>query len=132
MPASMDILPTWMRRGLLATGVMNVVVSFGFVPAAAPVRTFAGLPASAPPVYLLTIAIFILAFGLGYLWLGATGRPERILISIAAFGKLSFVALLAGAWAAGGLPLRAPVLASADLFFAALFIAWLLGSRGAV
>jgi hypothetical protein len=125
----MGLLPTWMRRALLATGVMNVAASFGFVPAAAPVRAFAGLPESAPPVYLLTIGMFILVFGLGYLWLGVTGRADRLFIAISALGKLTFFALLAGFWAAGGLPARAPAFGAADLFFATLFIAWLLGSR---
>lgn len=124
----MTLLPTWMRRTLFATAVMNISVAAGFVPAAASLRAAAGLPAEGHPLYLLTAGQFILLFGVGYLWTAVTGRAERLFITLAAIGKLSFFALVVWLWAAGGLPIRAPALAAADLVFAILFFTWLLGS----
>jgi hypothetical protein len=119
-------LPAWMRRTLFTTAAMNIAVAAAFLPAAEPLRTAAGLPAGGDPFYLLMIGLFVLLFGLGYLWCAATGRAERLFIALGALGKASFVALLVRFWAAGALPLRAPVLGSADLVFSALFLVWLL------
>src|SRR5438552_27823 len=57
------------------------------------------------------------------------GRAERLFIALAAGGKMSFFGLLVGCWAAGTLPIRLPILGSADLFFGILFLVWLAGLR---
>lgn len=126
--STMILLPTWMRRALFATAAMNILVAAAFIPAAEPLRALAGLPGGERPVYLMTVGMFILTFGLAYLWIAVTGHAERFFIAVAAGGKLSFFVLLAGFWAAGDLPIRAPVLGSADLVFGMLFLAWLLGA----
>ncbi len=126
---SMIPLPTWMRRTLFATAVMNLLVAAAFVPAGATLRAVAGFPEAGHPFYLLTVGLFVLLFGLGYLWAAVTGRADRLFIAVAAAGKLSFVALLVGLWVAGTLPTRAPVLGMADLVFAMLFLRWLLSVR---
>jgi hypothetical protein len=123
-------LPTWMRRALFITAALNIGVAATFIPAAEPLRTAAGVPAGGHPFYLMMIGLFVLVFGLGYLWCAATGRAERLFIALAALGKMSFVALLVRFWAAGDLPLRAPVLGSADLVFGAMFVVWLVSARG--
>jgi hypothetical protein len=122
----MNPLPTWMRRALFATAGMNIFAAAVFLPAAASVRALAGLPEGGHPLYLVTVAMFIFIFGLGYLWAAATGRADRLFIAIAAGGKLTFFTLLVCFWAADSLPLRAPILGSADLFFGTLFVTWLL------
>lgn len=125
-------LPTWMRRALLATAAMNLVAAGAFLPSAGAVRALAGLPDDTHPFYLATIAMFVLLFGLGYLWSGATGRADRLFIVISAIGKVSFFMLLVVFWSAGQLSPRAPLLGSADLFFGVLFLIWLSRSGSAV
>jgi hypothetical protein len=114
---------------LYATAVMNVCAAVGFLPAAHAVRAAAGMPEAEHALYLVIVAMFVLLFGLGYLWSAVTGHADRLFIAIAAVGKLSFVTLLVGFWVAGGLPLRAPLAATGDLVFGLMFAQWLYGTR---
>lgn len=122
----MELLPTWMRRALLATAVMNALAGLLFLPPAASLRALAGFPPG-DAVYLLTIALFVLTFAAGYLYCGVTGRPERLFLWLSAVGKLAFVTILAGCWLAGAVPVSAPLSAAGDLVFGVLFLTWLLG-----
>lgn len=125
-------LPQWMRRALLVTGVANIGVAAIFLPAAHSVRDLAGFP-EAPAFYLCMVALFVSLFGVGYLCMALINRGNRLLVAISAVGKVSFFALTVHLWSAGDLPVRVPVLASGDLIFAALFVAWLATARaGAV
>ena len=119
-------LPTWMRRALFATAGMNILAAAAFVPVARPLRAVLGFPEAGHPLYLLTVGMFILTFGLGYLWAAATGRAERLFITLAAIGKLSFFTTLVGYWVAGALPFRAALAGAGDLVFGVLFVVWLL------
>jgi hypothetical protein len=121
-------LPRWMRGALYATAVMNLLGFLLFTPYGAPVRSFAGMPAGAHPIYLLTIGLFILIFGLAYLWTAFNGTTDPLFIAMAAAGKLGFFGLLLGYWLAGELSFRAPLSAIGDLVFAGLFTAWLIGA----
>jgi hypothetical protein len=127
----LDVLPGWMRRALFATGVMNVLAAVVFSPPAGALRAIGGMPESEQPVYMATITLFVLLFGVAYLWLAVSGRAERFFIAVAAAGKLSFVTVLAWFWAGGTLPLRAFLAGTADLVFAVLFMAWLSGAWAA-
>ena len=122
----MTPLPRLIRRAFFATAIMNIGAAIGFFPAAESVRVMAGLPAAAPPLYLATVSMFVLLFGLAYLWTAVRGCSEPLFIALAGVGKISFFALLLWFWSAGDLPLRAPILGSADLAFGSLFLAWLL------
>ena len=124
-------LPRWMRRALFATAVMNGLAALAFLPASGSVRALAGLPQEAPAIYLLTVGLFILLFGVGYLWAAWRGRADRLFITLAATGKISFVALLVHGWRAGALPIRAPIIASPDVAFGLIFFAWLVSARAA-
>jgi hypothetical protein len=126
----MTTLPTWMRRALFITAGMNVLAAVAFVPSAHVLRTVAGMPEGEHPLYLATVSMFILLFGLAYLRLAVTGRADRLFIAVAAAGKLSFFALLVWFWGIGDLPARAPVLGTADLIFGVLFLTWLWQPRG--
>jgi len=116
-----------MRNALFATAAMNLFAAIGFLPPASGLRALAGLPPGEHPVYLTTVALFVLTFALGYFWVAAANRPERLFITLAAIGKLGFFAIVAVCWLAGSLPALAALAASADLVFAVIFIAWLLG-----
>jgi hypothetical protein len=116
-----------MRNALFATAAMNLLAGLGFLPPAAGVRALAGLPPGEHPVYLTTVALFVMTFGVGYFWVAAANRPERLFITLGAIGKLGFFLIVLGCWLMGSLPGMAAVMASADLVFAVIFIAWLLG-----
>ena len=130
----MTTLPTWMRRALFATAGMNIVGAALFAPPARAraLRAVAGFPPGEHPLYLATVTMFVLLFGLGYLWAAAAGRADRLFITVAAFGKLSFFALLVWFWAVGALPVRAPLVGTGDLVFGILFVVWLYGTRAEV
>src|SRR5213594_791904 len=117
--------PTWMRGTLFATAGMNILASAAFIPAAESLRALAGLPEGGHPLYLVTVGMFVLTFGLAYLWAAVTGHAERLFIAVAATGKLSVFGLLVWFWAVGALPIRAPVVGTGDLIFGVLFVAWL-------
>jgi hypothetical protein len=125
-------LPTWMRGALFVTAGMNLVVAAAFLPVASRLRTMVGMPVGEHPLYLAMITMFVLLFGLGYLWAALAGRADRLFIAVAAVGKVSFFALLVCFWAAGVLPVRAPVAGAADLLFGILFFRWLSGTRSAL
>ena len=128
----MTTLPTWMRRALFATAGMNIVGAALFAPPARALRALAGFPQGEHPLYLATVSMFVLLFGLGYLWAAAAGRADRLFITLAAVGKLSFFALLVWFWAFGALPVRAPLVGTGDLVFGILFVVWLYGTRAEV
>jgi hypothetical protein len=118
-------LPGWMRTALFATAAMNLLAGLAFLPPAAGARALAGMPPGEHAVYLSTVALFVLLFGVGYLWVAVANRPERLFITLAAVGKLSFFVLLVAFWATGALPGTAPLAGAADLLFAVLFFRWL-------
>jgi len=120
-------LPIWMRRALFATAGMNAVGAMIFAPPAGALRALAGIPAGEQPLYLAMVSMFVLLFGVGYLWCALAGRADRLFIAIGAAGKLSFVALLLWFWMESAVPARAVLFGSGDALFGALFLAWLLG-----
>jgi hypothetical protein len=115
----------WFRRALFATGVVNVCGAFVFVPANHASRDLLGLPANTHPLYLWIIASWVFGFGVAYLWLAQRQRHEWLFIAIAAFGKLSFVIILAVAWLTGAIPAIGAAGGLWDLVLGVVFVAWL-------
>ena len=62
-------------------------------------------------------------------WLARQHRPEWLFVAIGAFGKLSFVAILAVAWLTGAIPLRGAAGGLWDLVLGLMFVAWLIAHR---
>lgn len=118
-------LPTWMRAALFATAPMNFAGAIAFLPPAGALRDIGGLPDPGHPLYGTTISLFILTFGIGYLYAAITGRADRLFIAVAAAGKLSFFGLLTFFWLTGDLTIQSPLAGSGDLLFGALFVYWL-------
>jgi hypothetical protein len=117
-----------MTTALLATAVMNLTAGLAFLPPAQPLRSLVGMP-DGEPVYLATVALFVLLFGAGYAYVGLTGRDERLFLTLSAIGKISFVTIVTFYWLATRLPFQAVATASGDLLFGGLFVAWLVTSR---
>ena len=103
----MTTVPTWMRRALLATAVMNLLAAAAFLPSASAIRALAELPENVHSVYLATISMFILV---GF-WLAGELSVRAPLLGAADlfFGVLFLIwlagsrsTLAAGLSAAGG------------------------------
>ena len=124
----MTTLPKWASSALLATALANFFAAAAFLPPAHALRALAGLPDDSHPLYLMTVSLFVLLFGLAYLRWAQTGRANRLFLAIAAAGKLSFFSLLLGFWIAGALPFRAPLTGAWDLAFGIMFLMWLRGA----
>jgi hypothetical protein len=118
-----------MRRAMFATAAMNALAVPLFLPGAASLRALAGFPAPGHPLFVLTAGLFVLLFGIAYLWAALTGRADPFFIALAGCGKLGFFALLVWFWAAGHLPLRAPLLGGGDLAFGVMFVVWVWSLR---
>lgn len=122
----MASLPKWMRAALLATAAVNVLGAAAFFPGADALRARVGMPETGHPLYVGTVGIFILSFGLAYLYAGASGRADRLFIAVAAGGKIAFSGFLVWLWTRQEL---AGLLAAAglgDLGFGGLFLYWLI------
>src|SRR5947209_3093049 len=63
-----------MRGALFATAGMNIGGAALFAPPARALRAVAGFPPGEHPLYLATVTMFVLLFGLGYLWAAAPAR----------------------------------------------------------
>lgn len=114
---------------MLATGVMNMGGTLLFLPAASRLRDWLEMPSPSHSFYLWTIALWIFAFGVAYLSLAITGRPERLFIAVGAFGKAVFSLLLIGFSIGGTIPIRTACLGLSDLLFAVIFVGWLYQTR---
>lgn len=123
--------PKWLRCVLLLTGTLNMLGTILFVPEIRSFRELSGFPANSHPLYLWIIASWIFLFGLCYLWLGYTGRNERLFLVIGAAGKFAFVALMFAYALSGDIPLITAFNSLPDLVFAVTFVFWLWHSRRA-
>ena len=119
-------LPAWMRGALLATAAMNLLGGVVFLPGATALRALVGLPEGHPPLYLATVAAFILIFGCAYLWSGATGFAAPQFLVVGAAGKLAFFGLLVWSWTEGAVPGVVPLAGIGDLAFGLACMAYLL------
>ncbi|MEW6737808.1 MAG: hypothetical protein AB1489_41390, partial [Acidobacteriota bacterium] len=128
----MITLPTWMRNALFATAAMNIFAAIGFFPSVHTVRAVVGMPEGEHPFYLATVSLFVLLFGLGYLWTAIASRADRFFITLATAGKLSFFMLVVWFWITSSLPLRAVLAGSGDLIFGLLFLKWLYSTQPVV
>jgi hypothetical protein len=128
----MMTLPNWMRSALYATAAMNIVGATMFLPPAGALRELAGMPNVDHPLYMLTTAMFVLLFGIGYLWTVLANRGDHVFITLAATGKLTFFALVLWLWTDGALPARAVLFGTGDLIFGVMFAKWLYDIQGVV
>lgn len=119
-----------MRITLFATALVNLLGAVTFIPQIRTLRDQSQLP-DAHPIYLWTISLWILFFGIGYLWMALTRRPDKIFIAVGAAGKISFFLLLLCFAIAGAFPISTAFSAVVDLIIGIIFIAWLWKRRDA-
>ena len=86
--------------------------------------------AEPPAFYLWVLSAWILAFGVAYFHMGWTGRANRGVLALAAWGKGVFAGLLVAASASGEVLPFAGVAALPDLALAVVFAVWLWRSSG--
>ncbi len=122
-------ISTWFRYVLVATAIMNLGGSFIFAPPILNHYDMLGFPQNTHPLYLWIISIWILIFGVGYLWLAFTAKSEPLFIAVAAAAKLVFAVLFFAFYLVGDLPLITALPGSSDLLFAIAFIYWLRQER---
>jgi hypothetical protein len=118
-----------LRAALFGTAAMNILVGLIFASGSEALLAASGFPAASHPFYSLTVGLFIILFGVGYLCAALAERPERLFIAWTGAGKIAFVILVTMLFIADRVPLRAPLLASADLAFGAAFVGWFLSTR---
>lgn len=120
-----------MRWLLLGCGPMNVAGAICFAPPFPFVRDQFGLP-EPPSFYLWTLSAWILAFGVAFFVQGWTGRADRGVLALAAWGKAVFALQLIGHAVVGTLTPFAGLAALPDLALAVVFAAWLYRTRAAI
>ena len=77
----------------MASGPMNLGGAVLFAPPMAALRQSLGLP-DADAFYLWILSSWVLAFGIAYFYLGYTGRPNRGVLALGAWGKAVFAGLV--------------------------------------
>ena len=118
-----------MRWLLLACGPMNAAGAVCFAPPFPHARRGFGLP-EPDPFYLWVLAAWIAAFGVAFVRQGWTGRADRAVLALAAWGKGVFAVLLVSGTSADGPSPLAVVAAATDLSLAVVFVVWLWRSAG--
>ena len=123
---------TWIRIIFFISGVINMIGTLIFIPGFTWGRAFLGLPREVHPFYLWIIASWIFLFGVAYLSLSFSLRPQRLFLYIGALGKLFFGLLIIGYYLMGEVFWIAILAGLTDMTFAAIFLFWLYQTRHAV
>jgi hypothetical protein len=109
-----------LRWALLASGPLNVLGAMLFAPPSTALRVTFGLP-EAPPFYQWTLSLWVLAFGVAYAHAGWTGRADRSLLALGAFGKGVFAVLMTWMAWRGEVPVTTALASLSDLVLAIIF-----------
>ena len=113
-----------MRGALMASGPMNLLGASIFSPPMHGLRRALFLP-EADPFYLWVLSSWVLAFGVAYVHMGWTGRPNRGVLALGAWGKGVFGLALAAIAVGGQVPAVVGASALPDILMAILFGWWL-------
>ena len=121
-------MPTWLRLSLIFTTVMNIFGGFAFSPWGRNLQQWAGFP-DAPDLYLWSVASFIFGMGVTYGWMAFHNLPNRIVIALACYGKITFSLILAHASWTGSTPAMVGLSGIPDFVLGVLFGLWLMSTR---
>ncbi|VTR93395.1 unnamed protein product [Gemmata massiliana] len=117
-----------MRWLLMACGPMNLGAVAVFAPPFPHLRNMVGLP-EARPLYLWVLMAWLPLFGMGYFWMGWSGKASRAFMAVGGAGKATFAVILLALWTNGELPATAGLVGLPDLVLAGVFAAWLWRTR---
>ncbi len=120
-----------MRSTLWASVPFNIGAALLFACPSSSLGQLAGLPRSAPRVYTMLLAWFVVLFGGSYAWLACQARIDRPLVAIAAIGKSGVFVTIVVLWWIGDAPGRGVLAATSDLVLAAIYAWWVIGARKA-
>ena len=115
----------------MASGPMNLGGAVLFAPPMAALRGSLGLP-DADAFYLWILSSWVLAFGIAYFYLGYTGRPNRGVLALGAWGKAVFAVLLLALAVQGEASAVAGLGALPDLGMAIVLAWWLWRTTGPI
>lgn len=113
-----------LRRLLLASGPVNALGALLFAPPMDGLRDGFGLP-DADAFYLWILSSWVLAFGVAYVYMGWTGRVDRGVVALGAWGKATFGVAFLALVMQGRVPATTAAGAGIDLGLAAAFAWWL-------
>ncbi len=121
---------TTIRRSLWLACPFNLTAALVFAFPASTVGQQLGLPDDVHPLYSLLVALFVGLFGLVYGWLARRPAIDRSLLALGSIGKLGAFFIAGFLWLAGAVPGVVVIVAFGDLAFAALWLSWLVSTRG--
>ena len=121
-------MPSWLRFALFFTTIMNILGAFAFTPWGRFLQQWAGFP-KAPDLYLWIVASFIFGMGLTYGWMALKNTPNRLVIALACYGKITFGMILAHASLTGITPAMVGLSGIPDCILGILFGVWLFSTR---
>jgi hypothetical protein len=107
--------------------IFNVLVGLGLLLAYGLLTPWLGLPAK-PTVWIHIVALIVLIFGYAYWRIAMDPLRFREYVVLGIVGKLAFAAAIYGHYLSGDATAAMAVLVSADVVFAALFVAYLKGT----
>ncbi|MCD9187718.1 MAG: hypothetical protein LUM44_14960 [Pyrinomonadaceae bacterium] len=112
------------KASLIVSFFLNTAGAAAFLPWFVELRKAGGLPEAGNAFYGWVVALFIFLFGIGYLWQALSATRERLFITIAALGKISFALLIMIFVLLGELPLKAIGSGIPDLVIGVIFAVW--------
>ena len=121
-------MPFWLRSALAFTTLMNLFGGFAFSPWGRFLQKWGGFP-DAPDLHLWSIASFIFGMGMVYGWMALTNIPNRLVIALACYGKITFSLILAHASFTEVTPPMVGLSGIPDFVLGILFGVWLFKTR---
>lgn len=117
----------FMRQALWATAIYNTGAALAFLFPGS-LGALVGLPADAPLLHGVFLALFIQGFGVLYGWLALSERIDRGLVAFSGLMKASVFLLFLTLWITGHAGVLLVLVGIGDLAFAIIFHRWLKAS----
>ena len=131
-PMSGDVRTRYYRGMFLAAAVWNVFSAGGvlFLLSNAKYRRAAGFPGTPDTIALQLLACCLFVFGLGYYWVSRDLSRNRDLVKLGVIGKPLVFLVFFGHAMAREIPILLVGPSLVDLLFGALFLEFLVRTRG--
>ncbi|TNE86890.1 MAG: hypothetical protein EP330_19980 [Deltaproteobacteria bacterium] len=113
-------MPGWLRGSLFFTTALNLVGALTMSPLWPAAWNPPGTPV-APALHGWIISSFVLGFGIAYGWMAWTNTPNRGILALACYGKLTFAMAMYGQSAVGNMPWMVGITGTPDLVLGLMF-----------